>query len=98
MTARWRLSAKAARCWAYFPTRVIPDGIAQLRPDDCLVLFTDGITEAMNAKDEEFGEERLMALLNQTLRQRRRIPEADRGGGDALLKWRPSMTMRLCWL
>jgi serine phosphatase RsbU (regulator of sigma subunit) len=29
------------------------------------VLFTDGITEAMNAKDEEFGEERLMALLSQ---------------------------------
>lgn len=29
-----------------------------------MLLFTDGITEAMNAKDEEFGEERLMALLS----------------------------------
>ena len=29
---------------------------------DRLVLFTDGITEARNAADEEFGEDRLAAL------------------------------------
>ena len=50
------------------------------------MLFTDGIREAMNAKDEEFGEERLMALLT-TARQRGRMPEPDCGSGDALLKW-----------
>jgi len=48
-----------------FPDACYTGGIAPLHPDDCLVLFTDGITEAMNAKDEEFGEERLMALLSQ---------------------------------
>jgi sigma-B regulation protein RsbU (phosphoserine phosphatase) len=48
-----------------FPNACYMGGTAELRPDDCLVLFTDGITEAMNATDEEFGEQRLMALLNQ---------------------------------
>lgn len=48
-----------------FPDACYAGGTAELRPDDCLVLFTDGITEAMNAKDEEFGEERLMELLSQ---------------------------------
>ncbi len=48
-----------------FPGACYAGGTAELRPDDCLVLFTDGITEAMNAKDEEFGEDRLMALLSQ---------------------------------
>jgi phosphoserine phosphatase RsbU/P len=30
-----------------------------LAPDDCLVLFTDGITEAMNIQGEQYGDERL---------------------------------------
>ncbi len=34
-----------------------------LEHDDALVLFTDGITEAMNAKREEFSEERLEKLV-----------------------------------
>ncbi|MGD1105605.1 MAG: PP2C family protein-serine/threonine phosphatase [Terracidiphilus sp.] len=40
-------------------------GTAELRPHDCLVLYTDGITEAANAQEEEFGEERLMTHLGQ---------------------------------
>jgi sigma-B regulation protein RsbU (phosphoserine phosphatase) len=32
-------------------------------PGDRLVMYTDGITEASNARDEEFGEERLLASL-----------------------------------
>ena len=32
-------------------------------PGDRLVLFTDGITEARNAADDEFGEDRLQAAL-----------------------------------
>jgi sigma-B regulation protein RsbU (phosphoserine phosphatase) len=47
-----------------FPGACYTGGTADLRQEDCLVLFTDGITEAMNAQDEEFGEERLMALLS----------------------------------
>jgi phosphoserine phosphatase RsbU/P len=35
----------------------------QLNTDDTLVLFTDGITEAMNTKWEEFSDEKLEALV-----------------------------------
>ena len=38
-------------------------------PEWPLLLFTDGITEASNARDEEFGEERL-AQLASALRDR----------------------------
>jgi sigma-B regulation protein RsbU (phosphoserine phosphatase) len=40
-----------------------------LAPDDCLVLFTDGITEAMNGANEQYGELR----LQQTVRQWREL-------------------------
>lgn len=35
----------------------------QLAPTDLLVLFTDGVTEAMNRADEEFTEDRLLSAL-----------------------------------
>jgi sigma-B regulation protein RsbU (phosphoserine phosphatase) len=35
----------------------------KLQPDDHLVLFTDGVVEALNSSGEEFGMERLTALL-----------------------------------
>lgn len=38
-------------------------GATRLGPDDILVLYTDGITEVINADEEEFGEERLEALI-----------------------------------
>ena len=34
-----------------------------LSPGDVFVLFTDGITEAMNADEDMFGEERLCELV-----------------------------------
>jgi transposase len=34
-----------------------------LRQDDMLVIYTDGITEAMNADREQFGEARLLAAI-----------------------------------
>ncbi|HNX17259.1 MAG TPA: SpoIIE family protein phosphatase [Methanoregula sp.] len=36
-----------------------------LRPGDILVLYTDGVTEAINDREEEFGEERLLRLITE---------------------------------
>jgi hypothetical protein len=36
---------------------------ARLEPADRLLLFTDGLSEAMNGKDEEYGEERVKESL-----------------------------------
>jgi sigma-B regulation protein RsbU (phosphoserine phosphatase) len=36
----------------------------RLNSGDCLALYTDGITEAANANGEEFGTDRLRALLS----------------------------------
>ena len=35
----------------------------QLDPGDTLVIFSDGISEALNSKGEEFGEDRLVSCL-----------------------------------
>jgi sigma-B regulation protein RsbU (phosphoserine phosphatase) len=50
-----------------FPTGV-PFAEAQhsLNPGDILALFSDGVTEALNENDEEFGEERLLEVLRST--------------------------------
>ncbi|MDZ7291993.1 MAG: SpoIIE family protein phosphatase [candidate division KSB1 bacterium] len=37
----------------------------QLAEDDILLIYTDGITEAMNAKRELFGEERLLKIFRE---------------------------------
>jgi sigma-B regulation protein RsbU (phosphoserine phosphatase) len=37
-------------------------GVFAHKPGDLMVLFTDGISESMNVRDEEWGEERLIEL------------------------------------
>ena len=49
------------------------EGIVSLAPGDMLFLYTDGITEAQNSLDEEFGVERLTRLLVDM----RRLPPDD---------------------
>ncbi len=46
-----------------FPSAEYSSGTVQLQPGDHLVLFTDGVIEARNMVGDEFGEERLRALL-----------------------------------
>jgi phosphoserine phosphatase RsbU/P len=48
-----------------FATQTFVPGAVNLRDGDRLVLFTDGVTEAHSTDDEEFGEERLLAVLQQ---------------------------------
>jgi sigma-B regulation protein RsbU (phosphoserine phosphatase) len=46
-----------------FPSVKYERGTARMQPGDIFVACTDGITEAMNAQDEEYGRERLMELV-----------------------------------
>jgi len=38
----------------------------ELKKGDILVMFTDGITEAMSSEDEEFGEDGIIAVMKNT--------------------------------
>jgi sigma-B regulation protein RsbU (phosphoserine phosphatase) len=38
-------------------------GVVRIAPDDIFVAYTDGISEAMNNTDEEWGEERMMVAI-----------------------------------
>jgi serine phosphatase RsbU (regulator of sigma subunit) len=40
-------------------------GTACLHPGDWLVIFTDGVVEAVNTAGEEYGEERLIGVVNE---------------------------------
>jgi phosphoserine phosphatase RsbU/P len=45
-------------------------GTTVLELNDLLVIYTDGVTEAQNERDEQFGEARLLALLHPRLKER----------------------------
>jgi sigma-B regulation protein RsbU (phosphoserine phosphatase) len=49
-----------------FPDWEYVDSTVELNPGDLLMAFTDGITEAMAADGEEFGEERLIRVAKST--------------------------------
>jgi sigma-B regulation protein RsbU (phosphoserine phosphatase) len=48
-----------------FPDQTFGLGTAQLAPGDRVVFFTDGVTEANSPEGEEFGEARLLGLLEE---------------------------------
>lgn len=49
--------------------RFTRDFEVEMHPGDCLVLYTDGVTEALNAEGEEFGMERVTRLILESARQ-----------------------------
>ena len=46
-----------------FPFCEYEEGTVQLEPGDVLLLYTDGVSEAHNPREEEFGELRLKDAL-----------------------------------
>ena len=48
-----------------FPGKTYGSGTFTMGPGDLLALYTDGVTEAANPDDEEFGTERLVATLKE---------------------------------
>jgi sigma-B regulation protein RsbU (phosphoserine phosphatase) len=50
-------------------------GSLVLEPGECIVMYTDGVTEAMNRRREEYGEDRLIELLC-------RVPSPGPGGEE----------------
>jgi serine phosphatase RsbU (regulator of sigma subunit) len=49
-----------------FSSATYADERIQLEPGDVLVIYSDGVTEALNLAGDEFGEERLAAELTKT--------------------------------
>lgn len=47
-----------------FPDAVFEIGELSLDPGDVLLLYTDGITEAVGPEDQEYGEDRLVGFLS----------------------------------
>ncbi len=45
------------------PTGPWADQVVTLEPGDVVVLYTDGVTDALDGQNEEFGDERLQAVI-----------------------------------
>jgi len=52
-----------------FANQTFKSDVTQLQSGDRLVLYTDGVTEACNSDNEEFGEERLLRVLEENAAQ-----------------------------
>jgi phosphoserine phosphatase RsbU/P len=58
-TGEYKLLQDGGTVVGLFPTAEYERGAAHLHPGDVLITSTDGITEACNANDEEYGYDRL---------------------------------------
>ena len=43
--------------------RVTKDVTIELEPGDCLLLYTDGVNEAENVEEDQFGEQNIRQIL-----------------------------------
>lgn len=64
-------------------------GKMHLRPGQVLVAYSDGVTEALNRLEEEFGEERLRALLLETSLEVESLPARVFAAVDAFADGHP---------
>lgn len=60
-------SRPAVRFWGCSSSRYEQETI-QLRCGDLLVVHTDGLTDALNTEGEEFGETRLLEILDAAMK------------------------------
>ncbi len=60
---RFELLQKGGLLLGMIPNMSYEKERMQLRPGDWMIMFTDGISEAFNANDEEFGEKRIEAFI-----------------------------------
>jgi sigma-B regulation protein RsbU (phosphoserine phosphatase) len=67
------------------PDVTYEEATIDLQAGDVLIAFTDGVTEALNANEEEFGEERLKDLICRVARLP--VPEISRRISDELRGW-----------
>lgn len=66
----FRLLDKGGLLLGMFPGVPYESETVTLQSGDLLLMYTDGVSEAMNAKEEEFTEQR----IEQTIRNRRALP------------------------
>lgn len=48
-----------------WPQLIVAEAETLMRPGDCLICYSDGVTDAENAAGEKFGLDRLLALVQQ---------------------------------
>ena len=60
---RVRVAPNGAMALGMFPEAIFSEQHVELADGDALVVFSDGLTEAMNGNDEFFGDDRLRAGL-----------------------------------
>jgi sigma-B regulation protein RsbU (phosphoserine phosphatase) len=61
-----RLSSTGAPLGLLPPGQPYTETTITVAPGDVVLLFSDGVVDAQNAADEEFGEDRVIALLRET--------------------------------
>lgn len=54
---------RGGRALGWFPDNPLAEHRIQLKPGDCVVIFTDGLTEAENVAGDFYGEERLARVI-----------------------------------
>jgi sigma-B regulation protein RsbU (phosphoserine phosphatase) len=65
-TGEWHTFSGGGFCLGMFDWGTYEVQETQLEPGDLIFLYTDGVTESTNEYGEEFGEERVRALLVET--------------------------------